>query len=118
MIIVDDSINLHIKNVTPKFDTIDTNMVLQDEISKIEILIPIVITPFDNYVAIEFYLNQSGQSKIVYEGKYYNIKLRNATGDILLNEKLFCTAQAPSDYSINNSNYVSLENPNNFIVYE
>ena len=45
----------------------------------------------------------------------YTIKLLNE-GEVVFYDKMFCTNQTVSDFSVNNNEYIQRESSNNFIV--
>ncbi len=51
------------------------------------------------------------------EDRYYNLEIKNGS-DVVLKDKVFCTNQAVSTYSVNNDKYTSNSSNNEFIIYE
>ena len=41
----------------------------------------------------------------LYEGGYYILTLKNGQGDILFRGRVFCTAQVPDEYSLNDGEF-------------
>jgi len=58
-------------------------------------------------------------SKIVAlkEDHFYSLKVYNGT-DIVYRDKVFCTNQTVSDYTVNNGEYVQNTSNNDYIIYE
>ena len=58
-------------------------------------------------------------SKIVAlkEGHFYSLKVYNGT-DIVYRDKVFCTNQTISTYSVNNNEYVQNTSNNDYVIYE
>ena len=117
MIIVNTSTAIKTLKLTPRLGTI-LQAFLIDHISKIKTPLPFTtLTYNNNNVLVTAFFNTNLNTRVE-EGKYYTLKLEDSNLKTLLYETIFCTNQTPSTYSINKSNYVSLNNDNNFIVYE
>jgi len=51
------------------------------------------------------------------ENHFYTIEIKN-NSDIIFRDKIFCTDQSTSTFSVNNAQYTSNNTTNTFIVYE
>lgn len=51
------------------------------------------------------------------ENHFYTIEIKNNT-TIVFRDKIFCTDQSTSSFSVNNAQYTSNNTTNTFIVYE
>ena len=51
------------------------------------------------------------------ENNFYTIELKNAT-DIVYKDKIFCTNQTVSDFSVNNNEFTTYSSDNDYITYE
>ena len=51
------------------------------------------------------------------ENHFYTIEIKNAN-TIVFRDKIFCTDQSTSSFSVNNAQYTSNNTTNTFIVYE
>jgi hypothetical protein len=51
------------------------------------------------------------------ENHFYTIEIKNNT-TIIFRDKIFCTDQSTSSFSVNNAQYTSNNTTNTFIVYE
>lgn len=51
------------------------------------------------------------------ENHFYTIEIKNNT-TIVFRDKIFCTDQSTSSFSVNNAQYTSNSTQNTFIVYE
>ena len=51
------------------------------------------------------------------ENHFYTIEIKN-NSDIIFRDKIFCTDQGTSTFSVNNAQYTSNTTTNEFIVYE
>ena len=63
------------------------------------------------------YINTITATFALVEGHFYNLVIKNG-GTTLFKDKVFCTAQTLSTYTVNNGQYVSNTTTNDFIVYE
>lgn len=52
------------------------------------------------------------------ENHFYWMVLKDANGDLVLKERIFCTNQPINTFSVNNGGYVSNQTINDFIMYE
>ena len=52
------------------------------------------------------------------ENHFYWMLLKDANGDLVFKERIFCTNQNIDTFSVNNGGYVSNQTTNDFIMYE
>ena len=52
------------------------------------------------------------------ENRFYWMVLKDANGDLVLKERIFCTNQPIDTFSVNNGGYISNQTTNEFIMYE
>lgn len=52
------------------------------------------------------------------ENHFYWMNLKDANGDLVLKERIFCTNQPIDTFSVNNGEYISNQTTNDFIMYE
>lgn len=52
------------------------------------------------------------------EGNFYSLAVYNDENDLVYRDKVFCTNQTISDYTINKDEYVENATNNDYIVYE
>jgi len=69
-----------------------------------------VISDFGYYVQLRGVFNLK-------ENHFYTIEIKN-NSDIIFRDKIFCTDQSTSSFSVNNAQYTSNNTTNTFIVYE
>ena len=86
------------------------SMVITDETTKDSITYAITITQLDYYAVI---------SKIItlVEGHTYTLTVLDGA-NVVYKDKIFCTNQSATTYTINNGEYVQNTTDNEFIVYE
>lgn len=71
-----------------------------------------VITPtIDRYYLV---INEIVALK---ENNFYTIEVKNAT-EIVYKDKIFCTNQTVSDFSVNNNEFTTYSSDNDYITYE
>ena len=86
------------------------SMVIEDDAENTSVTID--ITPsVDRY-----YLSVSEVLTLV-EGRFYTIKVLNGL-DVVYKDKIFCTNQTVSSYSINDNEYVQHSTNNDFVIIE
>lgn len=52
------------------------------------------------------------------ENQFYWVVIKDASGNLLLKERMFCTNQPIDTFSVNNGKYISNQTTNDFIMYE
>ena len=86
------------------------SMIIEDDAENTSVTID--ITPsVDRY-----YLSVSEVLTLV-EGRFYTIKVLNGL-DVVYKDKIFCTNQTVSSYSINDNEYVQHSTNNDFVIIE
>ena len=50
------------------------------------------------------------------QDNFYTIEIKDSSNNIIYKDKIFCTNQTISDYSVNNGNYVTHSSNNEFII--
>jgi len=86
------------------------SMIITDETTRDSITYNITITQLDYYAVI---------SKIItlVEGHTYTLTVLDGA-NVVYKDKIFCTNQSATTYTINNGEYVQNTTDNEFIVYE
>lgn len=86
------------------------SMVIEDDAENTSVTID--ITPsVDRY-----YLSVSEVLTLV-EGRFYTLKVLNGL-EVVYNDKIFCTNQTVSSYSINDNEYVQHSTNNDFVIID
>jgi hypothetical protein len=113
MIVLTSSIGTKLCNITPRSAYVDL-CVFHDEIenSNFEVSIEEIVVQ-EYYVELKLEFNASNQ---LVENRFYMMILYDIDGNILLKEKVFCTDQPISTFSVNKGQYISNNSANNFIV--
>ena len=86
------------------------SMVIEDDAENTSVTIDITPT-IDRY-----YLSVSEVLTLV-EGRFYTIKVLNGL-DVVYKDKIFCTNQTVSSYSINDNEYVQHSTNNDFVIID
>lgn len=86
------------------------SMIIEDDAENTSVTIDITPT-IDRY-----YLSVSEVLTLV-EGRFYTIKVLNGL-DVVYKDKIFCTNQTVSSYSINDNEYVQHSTNNDFVIIE
>lgn len=109
MIILQESIEPQTINFIPRSYGADT-IILRNE-----------ITNEVQTISAEFYLNNYYLTTTtvfdIKEKNTYNITITNGN-EVVYKDKIFCTNQVISDYTINQNEYVANVTSNEFIIYE
>ena len=85
-----------------------TSMVIHDEATNIDTTIS--ITPS----VVKYYLEVIETLTLV-EGRTYTMTILNGT-DVVYKDKIFCTNQTISNYSISNGEYIENTTSNEFVI--
>lgn len=85
-------------------------IVLRDEEKNTEVTINAVFS-IDKYYAVTSVIFP------IKENKYYTLTIKNGNS-VVYKDKIFCTNQTVTDYSINKNEYVQNVTTNEFIIYE
>jgi len=107
MIILLESVLSQTFKFIPRELTADS-MVIEDEAENTSVTIAI-IPSVDRY-----YLSVSEVLTLV-EGRFYTLKVLNGT-DIVYKDKIFCTNQTVSSYTINKDEYVQNVTNNEYVI--
>lgn len=86
------------------------SMIIEDDAENTSVTIDITPT-IDRY-----YLSVSEVLTLV-EGRFYTIKVLNGL-DVVYKDKIFCTNQTVSSYSINDNEYVQHSTNNDFVIID
>ena len=94
----------------PRSDTF-TDIYITDEQTNVTTeLTGYEVSDFGYYVQLRGVFNLK-------ENHFYTIEIKN-NSDIIFRDKIFCTDQSTSTFSVNNAQYTSNTTTNEFIVYE
>jgi hypothetical protein len=85
-------------------------MVIEDEAENTSVTIAIVPTVSTYYLSVT-------ETVTLVEGRFYTLKVLNGT-DVVYKDKIFCTNQTISDYSINNGEYVQHSSDDDFVIID
>lgn len=109
-VVTTDNVNDQFIYFIPRESTVDT-MHLTDESTNVEVAVPITTyTPGDYTDEIEAVFPCQ-------EGHYYRMILKDNAGVEVYRDRLFCTDQAPANYTPNSSAYVAPSSANDFLMY-
>jgi hypothetical protein len=95
--------------IIPRLFVADS-MIITDEITRDSITYAITITQLDYYAVISKIIN-------LVEGHTYTLTVLDGA-NVVYKDKIFCTNQSATTYTINNGEYVQNTTDNEFIVYE
>ncbi len=108
MIVLEESLFNQTFSCTPRQSVFDTIRVFSEaENTSVD------ITEFTS-VGVGYYYDVTAIFDLR-ENFTYTIKLLNE-GEVVFYDKMFCTNQNISDFSVNNNEYIQRESANNFIV--
>lgn len=106
MIILQESNTSQTFKIIPRYFTADS-MVITDESTGASTTYNITVTQTDYYTVITETLS-------LIEGRTYTLKVYDGT-DVIYYDKIFCTNQTTSSYSVNNGEYTTNSSDNEFI---
>lgn len=89
---------------------IATNVLLRNETTSEEINIPAIFAINGYYLSTTNVLNLK-------ENTFYNLTILN-NGEIVYRDKVFCTNQRITGFTVNENQYVENNTTNEFIIYE
>jgi len=95
--------------IIPRIFSADS-MVIRDEQTNVSVTYNITITQLDYYAVISNII-------ALEEGHTYNLTVLDGT-DVVYLDKIFCTNQNATTYTINNGEYVNNTTNNDFVIYE
>lgn len=113
MIVLTSTIGNKTCSITPRSGAIET-CVFHDEINNTDFNVEITDIEIESYY-VNLSLEFTALNKLV-ENRFYMMTLFDNLGSILLKEKVFCTDQPISTFSVNKGQYISNTSSNNFIV--
>lgn len=87
-----------------------TDIVLRNETTSVEVVIPATFEINDYYLSTINVLNLK-------ENTFYNLTILN-NGKIVYKDKVFCTNQVIKDFTVNENQYIENNTTNEFIIYE
>ena len=87
-----------------------TSMVIHDDAENTDATIAIIPS------VVAYYLEVTETLTLV-EGRTYTITVLNGT-DVIYKDKIFCTNQTISDYSISDGEYISNTTNNDFVIID
>jgi len=89
-------------------DNTCTSIMLRDEQDNTEVTITGIFPLERYYLTADLIFDLK-------EDRFYNLTAYNGT-DIIFKDKVFCTSQTESEYSINNNEYTERESNNDYIT--
>ena len=109
MIILLESVSDQIFKFIPRELEADS-MIIEDEAENTSVTTAITPT-FDRYYMV------ITETLALIEGRSYTLTVLNGT-DIVYKDKIFCTNQTISDYSISDGEYISNTTNNDFVIID
>lgn len=109
MIILQETANAQTFKIIPRIYAADT-LLLENETTGDEVSYAITITQTDYYAVITKILTLK-------EGNFYKLTVLS-NGNIVYKDKVFCTNQTVSTYSVNNGEFTTYTSDNEYITYE
>lgn len=107
MIILQESVSDQTFKIIPRVLEA-TSMVIEDEAENTSVTIAITPSVSTYYLSIT-------ETLTLVEGRWYTLKVLNGS-DVVYKDKIFCTNQSVSDYSINNGEYVAHSSDDDFVI--
>lgn len=110
IILTTENVNTQRMYFIPRSTTF-TNIYITDEQTNTTVeLTGYEFSDYDYYIQLRGIFNLK-------ENHFYTIEIKNNT-TIVFRDKIFCTDQSTSSFSVNNTQYTSNNTTNTFIVYE
>jgi hypothetical protein len=109
MIILQETASAQTFKIIPRTYVADT-LLLKNEVTGDEISYAITITQTDHYAVITKILT-------LQEGNFYKLTVLNG-GNVVYKDKVFCTNQSVSTFSVNNGEFNTYTSDNEYITYE
>jgi len=110
VILTTENVNTQRMYFIPRSATF-TNVYITDEQTNVTTsLTGYEVSDFGYYVQLRGVFNLK-------ENHFYTIEIKN-NSTIIFRDKIFCTDQSTSSFSVNNAQYTSNNTTNTFIVYE
>jgi hypothetical protein len=113
MIVLGTTLGNQVCSITPRSASID-QCVFHDEIENTDFDVTIDAVNIEAYY-VDLVLDFTTQTQLV-ENRFYMMTLYDDAGAVLLKEKVFCTDQPISTFSVNKGQYISNNSANQFIV--
>lgn len=110
VILTTENVNTQKMYFIPR-STIFTNIYITDE--QTNTTVELTGYEFSNF---DYYIRLSGVFNLK-ENHFYTIEIKD-NSRIIFRDKIFCTDQSTSSFSVNNAQYTSNSTQNTFIVYE
>lgn len=107
MIVLQESVSAQTFKFIPR-ELVADSMIIEDEAQNTSATISITPTVVDYYLEVT-------EVVTLVEGRFYTLKVLNGT-DVVYKDKIFCTNQTISDYSINNGEYIEHSSDDDFII--
>ena len=85
-----------------------TSMVVEDEAENTSVTTSITPTVSTYYLSVT-------ETLTLVEGRFYTLKVLNGS-DVVYKDKIFCTNQTVSDYSINNGEYTENTTSSEYVI--
>ena len=110
MIILQESASTQTIRVIPRSNTFNTIQVRDEQTNEVVNITSYTATAGDYYTTIQAVFTLA-------QDHFYTLTISQNT-NIVYRDKIFCTNQAISTYSVNNNTYTSNATNNDFIIYE
>jgi len=94
----------------PRESTVDTMYLTDESTNKTTEVIITTYTPGDYVDEIDAIFNCK-------EGHYYRLVMKDAAGNEVYRDRLFCTNQVATNYTPNQNSYIVNNNNNEFLMY-
>lgn len=107
MIILQETASAQDFKVIPREYVADT-MVITDETTGVSVSYPITTTQVSYYLAFS-------KAVTLKEGVFYALEIKNGS-EVVYKDKIFCTNQTVSTYSVNNNEFTSISTNNDYIT--
>jgi hypothetical protein len=111
IVLTTNNITTQTFSCTPRVGTI-TDMLITDESENVTTNVAITTQGASSY-----YYVIGGVFNLT-ENRFYMIELKDSNGNRLFLDKVFCTDQAISSFSVNQGQYVVHNTINEYIIYE
>lgn len=113
MVVLGTSLGNQTCSITPRSAAIET-CVFHDEIENTDFNVAIDSVIVQSYY-VDLVLDFTAPTQLV-ENRFYMMTLFDINNNVLLKEKVFCTDQPISTFSVNKGQYTTNNSANNFIV--
>ena len=107
MIILQSSVSAQTFTFIPR-TLAATSMVVEDEAENTSVTTSITPTVSTYYLSVT-------ETLTLVEGRFYTLKVLNGS-DVVYKDKIFCTNQTVSDYSINNGEYTENTTSSEYVI--